>query len=275
MKLLSISTTLLAGLVLSATSQALVITPENNGTTLANNILGSGITVSNVTYTGADGASGSFTGGNSSGLDIDQGIVLSSGKAVTAQGANDNGGATTNNGFAGYAPLDTLSGAGTHDATVLGFDFEFDGGAGGDLFFNFIFGSEEYLEWVNKGFNDVFGFFVDGVNTAFVPGTTTPISVDNINTTTNSSLFVDNTSAVHNTQMDGFTKAMQINLKGLSAGKHTMEFAIADTGDFILDSWIFIEADSFSNTPTNVPEPSSLFLLGLGLLSLGFARKKL
>lgn len=265
---------LLAGLILSASSQALIITPENNGATIANTIVGSGISVSNVSYTGASGASGTFTGGNSSGLGIDQGIVLSSGQANIAQGVNNSTSAGVNSNGAGYAPLTLLAGATTYDATVLGFDFEFDGGLGGDLFFNFVFGSEEYLEYVNKGFNDVFGFFVDGTNVAIAPGTSDPISIDNINTTKNSSLFVDNTAAIYSTQMDGFTSSMQINIKNLTTGKHRMEFAIADVGDHVLDSWIFIQAKSFSNQPTSVPEPSGLLLLGLGLLGLVVARKR-
>jgi hypothetical protein len=274
MKRLLITSAILAGLAISSTSHALVVTPENNGTTLANTILGSGITISNVSYVGANGASGSFTDGNASGLSIDKGIVLSSGKAANAVGPNDQSGKGTNNGFGGYAPLSTIANASTHDATVLGFDFEFDGGLGGDLFFNFVFGSEEYLEYVNAGFNDVFAFFVDGVNVALAPNSNDPISIDNINNVKNSNLFVNNTNGAHNIQLDGFTKSLQISLKDLTAGKHTMEFAIADAGDGILDSWIFIQADSFSDQPVGVPEPAGLLLMGLGLLGLGAARKR-
>ncbi|QEY14207.1 PEP-CTERM sorting domain-containing protein [Cellvibrio sp. KY-YJ-3] len=264
----------IAAMALSSAANALVITPENNGSSLANTILGSGISISNVNYNGANGASGTFTNGNSAGISIDKGIVLSTGQATNALGTNNSSGAGSSNGTAGYAPLTAIAGFNTFDASVLKFDFEFNGGNGGDLFFNFVFGSEEYLEYVGSQFNDVFGFFVDGVNVALTPGSGDPITINTINTSQNSSLFVDNTSAVYNTQMDGFTKSLQITLKGLSAGLHTMEFAIADAGDSILDSWIFIEAKSFADTPVGVSEPSSLTLLGLMLAALGWSRRK-
>jgi hypothetical protein len=274
MKTSLITASFIAAMALSSAANALVITPENNGSSLANTILGSGISISNVNYNGANGASGTFTNGNSAGISIDKGIVLSTGQATNALGTNNSSGAGSSNGTAGYAPLTAIAGFNTFDASVLKFDFEFNGGNGGDLFFNFVFGSEEYLEYVGSQFNDVFGFFVDGVNVALTPGSGDPITINTINTSQNSSLFVDNTSAVYNTQMDGFTKSLQITLKGLSAGLHTMEFAIADAGDSILDSWIFIEAKSFADTPVGVSEPSSLTLLGLMLAALGWSRRK-
>jgi hypothetical protein len=274
MKTSLITAGFIAAIALSSAANALVITPENNGSSLANTILGSGISISNVNYNGANGASGTFTNGNSAGISIDKGIVLSTGQATNALGTNNSSGAGSSNGTAGYAPLTAIAGFNTFDASVLKFDFEFNGGNGGDLFFNFVFGSEEYLEYVGSQFNDVFGFFVDGVNVALTPGSGDPITINTINTSQNSSLFVDNTSAVYNTQMDGFTKSLQITLKGLSAGLHTMEFAIADAGDSILDSWIFIEAKSFADTPVGVSEPSSLTLLGLMLAALGWSRRK-
>lgn len=274
MKFKLLAASFVAAMTVNMTAQALVITPEDNGATLVNTILGSGINISNVSYTGAAGASGTFTGGNVSGLDIDKGIVLSSGSAKLAEGPNNVGNATVSNNLPGHAPLTTIAGFATFDATVLSFDFEFDGGVGGDLFFNFVFGSEEYLEWVGSQYNDVFGFYVDGVNVALAPGSSDPITINTINTTQNSGLFVDNTGSAHDTQMDGFTTTLQIVLKGLTAGLHTMEFAIADSGDSALDSWIFIQADSFSDTPVGVPEPSPFLLLGLGLLGLGMIRRQ-
>jgi len=47
----------------------------------------------------------------------------------------------------------------TFDASILEFDFI---PQSDTLKFNYIFGSEEYPEYVNSGYNDVFGFFISG-----------------------------------------------------------------------------------------------------------------
>ena len=58
------------------------------------------------------------------------------------------------------------------------------------LLIRFVFGSEEYPEYVNSSFNDAFGFFVTGTNpsganynntnVATLPDNTTIVSVDNV-----------------------------------------------------------------------------------------------
>lgn len=274
---------------LAGNAKAFTITPTNSGTNLADSIVGEGITVTpgSINYTGADGAAGFFTNGTSSGIGLKSGIVLTTGQASDAVGPNSNDGTTTNNGFAGDDDLNSLiPGFSTNDASVLEFEFESEGG---DLFFDFVFASEEYNEYVNSQFNDVFGFFLDGENIALIPGTDTPVAINTVNggnpfgtDASNPNLYNNNDPndpgpAGFNIEYDGFTDVFKAEASGLSAGTHTIKLAVADAGDSALDSAVFLAADSFSDVenpdpdpdpdpdtdpdPTKTPEPASIFSL--------------
>jgi len=160
------------------TSDLTTQTPED----LVNVLLGGGVAVSNVTYTGTTVSAGTFTGGTGI-IGFESGIILSSGSIQNVVGPNTSDGITTMNGLAGDADLAKLiPGFRTFDATVLEFDFVPNNNV---ISFQFVFASDEYNEYVNTSFNDVFGFFleVNGVktNVAVVPGTSTPVSINNVN----------------------------------------------------------------------------------------------
>ena len=275
----------LAALLPLASAQAISVTANNNANDLVSAILGSGITVSGApTYTGGALASGTFTGGLAAGIGIDSGILLTSGTATLAQGPNNSGSATGNNGLAGDASLNTLVSPGqqTHDASSLTFNFST---AGGNLFFNFVFASEEYNEYANTAYNDVFGFFLDGVNIALLPGTTTPVSINTVNggnplgTNAQHPEFYNNNPVNANLQYDGFTDVFTAQALNLSAGIHTIKLAIADTSDYILDSGVFIQGGSFSENPTDpnpVPDGGSVTLVAVGAMMLAnrFMRRR-
>ena len=147
----------------------------------------------------------------------------------------------------------------TEDATYLEFDFQLDPAASQDLYFNFVFASEEYNEFANSLFNDVFAFFIDGRNIAFIPGTTTPISINTINggnplgTNPQNPQFYNNNSLVDNGQFlnllgyDGFTEVFTAQRVGVGPGTHTIKLAISDVFDQDLDSAVFLQLGSFAN----------------------------
>ena len=204
-----------------------------------------------------------FVGGLAAGIGIESGIILTSGDANLALPPNTSDGITADNNLPGDPDLTALLQAGdvagdnTHDAAVLAFTFST---KGGNLFFNFVFASDEYNEFTNSQFNDVFGFFLDGANIALIPGTTTPVAINNVNggnplgtNASNSHLFNNNDPSdggpFFDIQYDGFTSVFTAQAFNVGRGTHTIKLAIADTSDYVLDSAVFIQAGSFSDKP--------------------------
>ncbi len=235
-----------------------VVTPLGAGTTptdLVDTLLGGGITVANVSYSGDDAAAGSFTGLDAVGFG--SGIVLSTGEATSVVGPNESEDQTTGFGAPGDAELDAIvAPLATEDAAVLEFDFT---PTTSDVSFRYVFSSEEYNEYVNSEFNDVFAFFVNGQNCATVPGTSDPVSVNTVNggnpfgtAATNPDLYRNNSiddpgPPGIDTEMDGLTTVFTCSATVNANEVNTMKLAIADTSDDVLDTAVFLEALSFQS----------------------------
>ncbi|WP_146537518.1 Calx-beta domain-containing protein [Rubripirellula reticaptiva] len=234
----------------------------NDADQLVAGLLGSGITAvpGSAVYVGGANSSGFFTGGGSS-IQIETGIVLTTGSdAIEAEPGGTSSGESSQLGDADLDAEFGLTGDTTEDVTYLEFDFI---SQGGDLFFDFVFASDEYSDFVFSSFNDVFAFFLDGQNIALIPGTTTPVSIDTVNNgpnntgvgAVNSQFFNDNedpgSQFLTEFGFDGFTDVFTAQALNLTPGAHTIKLAIADVGDTAVSSAVFFRANSFSGTPND------------------------
>ena len=114
-------------------------------------LVGGGVTISNVTMNCPSGAWGSFDGSNSN-VGMTSGIILACGDINNAVGPNVSTGITTDYSAPGDADLEDLAGQITNDACILEFDVK---ATGDTLKFKYVFGSDEYTEYVGS-INDIF-----------------------------------------------------------------------------------------------------------------------
>lgn len=235
---------------MTANAQSITVVPGTTAAVMAQTLVGSNVTVTNATYTGAAIASGSFDQATST-FPLSDGIILTSGAAASAVGPNNSTGMTGSNMTAGDPILTALAGFQTYDAAILEFDITSNCNT---LTFDYIFASEEYLEFGCSSFNDAFGFFISGpgyapnTNIALVPGSTTPVSINNVinapgNTppcVSNPSYYVDNAAGV-SIQYDGRTVVLSATATIQPCQTYHIKIAVADAGDGALDSAIFLK----------------------------------
>ncbi len=252
---------------------SLVMTPVDNAVVfpadLVESILGPDIlSYSNVSFTGVagnpDASAGLFSGGTDAGIGIETGIVLSCGFTSTAIGPNSSDGISIGLNLSGDADLTTLASQPTYDATILEFDFV---PLYNELFIEFVFGSDEYTEWIGS-YNDVFAFFLNSTNIAVVPSTNTPISINTINPGSNSTYYKDNEAfpGPFCNEMDGFTTVMVATGAVNPNVTNHIKLAISDAGDDALDSWVFFKAEGFSGVDPEVPVSNWALFIGIGLI---------
>ena len=272
------------------------INPTQNPNWLAQNALvQSGVTPFNVTFNGIpqtetsplmDQASQFLVNLNPTNLGIlGQGLLLTTGNSSAALGPNNSGSSSfvTSSPIMGDPDLTQLlnnSSTLVKNTSILEFDF-----VATDLILNFyfVFGSEEYPEWVNSPYNDVFGFFLSGPgiagpysngakNIALVPDTTIPISIGTVNNGLNNNGICANCDYYYNNstigqnpnlfplletiQYDGFTSPILATSQLQYGQVYHIKLAVANVSDNAFDSGVFIK--SFNILPLTLVDNNGL-----------------
>lgn len=242
----------------------LQLTPNVSAESLISNTLigGDCFAVSNITASGRTQSRGTFTNGGSN-IGLDAGMVLSTGRVNIWTGPNvsesSDGGFSLQQNFDN--DLSSLVDGDLHDLSKIEFDFT---PTANTVQFDFVFGSEEYCEFVNSDYNDVFGFFISGPgisgvqNLAVIPGTGgVPVTINNVNHNLNSNYYVNNslnflacetltTAAFSECELDGWTTKLTATATVIPCSTYHIKLAIADVNDNEYDSAVFLRANSFN-----------------------------
>jgi Ca2+-binding RTX toxin-like protein len=188
-------------------------------------------------------------------LGIGAGLLLTSGttpgtsNTSTWYGSDNSGTSGFANGDVDIdAVVNTVFQTVSYDATTLGFQFSVGDPNATSVSFDLVFGSDEYPEWVDA-FVDCGIVIVDGVNYAlFNNDPLHPLSV--ISPNLSAGYFQDNAASVLPIEYDGISGRLRI-VAPLRTGQssHSIKIGIADTGDHILDSGLFIANLSAGTDP--------------------------
>jgi hypothetical protein len=264
--------------LLAAPAMALSVGATNDMDTLKNTLLGAntgGLSNFSVSLTGNAAASGIFTNDP---FGLISGVVLSTGKVTDIPGQN-----RKDNDFMGGSDLSTdflpLDQEG--DFTQLNLSFFADSTAE-KLFFEYVFASEEFLEYGGSRYNDDFELLLNGTNFAKLTDAKT-VTINNLvpdryNRSSDHPDYIDNPSltglAANIIKLDGFTKVL--GFEGLLKPNQTnvLSISIKDVGDGLLDSAVFIKGGSVGTVKAEaVPEPMTVGGLMAGGAMLAAGRK--
>src|ERR1700757_237942 len=230
----------------------MTVTTNGVASQLAQAIAGSGVSTSNASINcGSIGAATFvFSGPN---LGLTGGIMLTTGTAVDAASPGTHTCSITNGNNFSDPDLTSIVPTATFDVCMLEFDFV---PACDSLKMAFVFGSEEYPQAVNLPYNDAFAIFLTGPNPAGGNYTAqniaalpngTPVSIHNVNAGTNSAYFHNNYTTPNNDiAYNGYTIPITSVTSVAPCSTYHMKIAIADAGNALYDSGVFISNNTLS-----------------------------
>ena len=220
------------------------------------------LSVSNVSVTGYNSGgikSYGYVNANSSGFEISEGILLTSGDAANSPGSFTGIQSFGNNsGWNGDNDLETAAGiSNTTNATILEFDFIPNTNK---ISFDYMFLSEQYLRQGDPGtcgYTDGFAFLIKKTtdtnykNLALVPNTNTPITSETVRgpggrcQESNSQYFGHYNPNGSPTSFNGQTAILTAETEVTPGTKYHIKLVIADQGNGLYDSGVILKAGSF------------------------------
>ncbi len=265
---------------------------QDVNTFINNNLIGSGVQVSNVKFNNATGniataQIGTFNSNGYTQLRMASGVIMTTGNVSVAPGPNNSGSLSTPvSGYYSDPQMNSISTSSVTACSTLDFDFV---SISPFINVNYCFGSEEYPEFVCSSFNDVFAFFITGPdpqtgqtrtwNMASIPHTVDATHPDGIPVTINSVnqgsapssngtgcyyvfseyYVVNHTPGVNGgpnnaqgVQYDGFTQKLSASATILPCQQYHMHISICNVSDNAYDSGVFLEAGSFNSPQAQV-----------------------
>ena len=234
-------------------------------------LLGTGVEATNVQFTGSPVQIGEITGFDPTEFPIQAGLILSTEVANNPANIDDgciddfiedglevSGDADLLNIANSVPPLigQSFSVTSVNDVCAIEFDFV---ATGDSIKFNYVFGSDEYLAWINSQYNDIFGFFLSGpgingpyadnaINLAEVPDSDPQlaITISSVNNVTNSAYYIDNPANDVLCQ-NGYTVKLTAESLVECGETYHIRLAIADGSDTALESFVILESGSFES----------------------------
>lgn len=210
------------------------IVKQAEETELVNKIIGEGVTVSNVKIMGVPTQFGVFDGANSI-FGFNDGIVLTTGD-ITNMFTTYSNTLSKPYGTPGDTDLDKLAVGGvTNDAAIIEFDTV---STTNKLSFQYVFASEEFNQPAK--YNDVFGLYINGENIAYIPNSTTAVSIQTLKDT---EYHIENTSR-NDFAFLGYSTILNCEADVVAGETIHVKIAIADISDSGVDSAVFIKGGS-------------------------------
>lgn len=234
-------------------------------------LLGNGVTATNITYNGSAvnaqqiQTNVTYFDATNTSFPLQRGVLLTTGQGIGAAGPNNIGSYTL-----GGTPmvssdpdLNAIAAGSVTNGAILEFDFV---PTGDTVSFRYVFGSDEYPEFSPSSYNDAFGFFLSGPgisgpysnsadNIALIPGTSTPVTINNVGDQSNTQYYVfnDNGSTYGTAiQYDGTTVVLTAVAQVQCGQTYHIKLAISNVGDQSYDSGVFLEAESFASDAVNI-----------------------